>query len=182
MEILNDFSTSVVKAFDEIDENWRNYQGLVIAGTHSPHDVEMMIDKIKEARENGTPTLGICFGLNLILVEFARNVLRMKEANTLEVNKNTSYPIFVKLPQLRVGIREVNGRQESHWHNYFFNNKYRKLFEENGWKFIFSDDIMEIADYDKINNYKGCQFHPEYSSSFNNPHPILLNFLINAKK
>ena len=51
MLILNDFQTSIIKAFDEIDKNWRNYQGLVIAGTHTPHDVEMMIDKIREARK-----------------------------------------------------------------------------------------------------------------------------------
>ena len=71
MEILknnNDFFTSVHKALSEIDENWDDYPGLIIVGTHAPVDVEEKLKAIQEVRERGIPILGICFGMQLLLI------------------------------------------------------------------------------------------------------------------
>lgn len=180
MEILNDFNTSVRKAFDEIDPKWESYEGIVVCGTHSPHDVEEMIEKIRGARESGLPFLGICMGMELMLIEFARNVLKLENANTTEVDPVTPYPIFIQLPELRVGLREVCGRQESHWHNWAFNNRYRTMFEGADLWATYSGDIMEEVGY-KNGFYFGCQYHPEYQNSFDSPHPVLKKFLVYAK-
>ena len=102
MEILNDFNTTVKKALEEIDPNYQDYPGLVICGTHSPHDVEQMIEKIREAREYGTPFLGICFGHQLAAIEYARNVLGIKDATSEEFGKGNF--VVYKLPQLNVGL------------------------------------------------------------------------------
>src|SRR3990167_2716060 len=96
MEILNDFSTSVIRALSEIDKDWESYDGLVVCGTHSPHDVEMMIDKIRQARESGRPFLGICFGHQLAAIEYARNVLGIKDATSEEFGQGTF--VVKKLP------------------------------------------------------------------------------------
>src|SRR3990167_1004682 len=97
MEILNDFSTSVIRALSEIDKDWESYDGLVVCGTHSPHDVEMMIDKIRQARESRRPFLGICFGHQLAAIEYARNVLGIKDATSQEFYTPTmgSAPEFI---------------------------------------------------------------------------------------
>ena len=103
MEILNDFTASIIKSLDEIDNNWRNYNGLIVCGTHNPHDVEMMIDKIKNARENRVPFLGICFGFQLMLVEWMRR--EFPSANSAEIEPNAAPKVIVQLPEMRVGIR-----------------------------------------------------------------------------
>jgi CTP synthase (UTP-ammonia lyase) len=155
MQILNDFSTSVNKALSEIDPNWESYEGLVICGTHSPHDVEEMIAEITKARVNHTPFLGICFGHQLAAIEYARNVLGIKDATSEEFGKGTY--IVRKMPALRVGLH--NG--ESYWNNY-------EVDEEFKWK--------------KPEHFFTCQYHPEYQSSEGKPHPFLVKFLEYAKE
>ena len=154
MELLNDFTVSVEKALEEINSNWRNYDGLIIAGTHSPHDVEMMIDKIREARETGRPFLGICFGHQLAAIEYARNVLRIKDATSEEFGQGTF--VVKKLPELKVGLKDG----ESYWNNY----------------------EVDLPGWEKPKNFITVQFHPEYQSSKERPHPILKEFLKCSKE
>jgi CTP synthase (UTP-ammonia lyase) len=73
MVILNDLSTTVRRALEEIDPNYESYNGLVVCGTHNFHDVEMMIGEIKKARESGTPALLICAGHQLAWIEYCRS-------------------------------------------------------------------------------------------------------------
>ena len=118
-----DFSVSVEKALDEIDKDWRDYEGLIISGTHSPDIIDEKLEALKEAREKGTPALGICFGMQLMVIEYARSM--GLNANTTEIEE-TEHPVIHKLPKLRVGIFKVDwptfgSRMESHWHNYAFN-------------------------------------------------------------
>lgn len=150
MEVLNDddFSTSVRKSLDEIDENWRQYEGLLICGTHTPHDVEEMIAKISMARKTGLPTLGICFGHQLMAIEYARNVLGIKDATSEEFGTGTF--VVKKLPKLNVGLKHG----ESYWNNY---------------------EVAIKIEYPP--NFFSVQFHPEYQSSKDNPHPLLKEFL-----
>ena len=153
MEVLNDFNTSLEKAFDEIDVRWREYDGLVICGTHSPHDVEGMILLISEARKSGRPFLGICFGHQLAAIEYARNVLGIKNATSEEFGSGEF--VVKKLPSLRVGLHEG----ETYWNNY------------------------EVTiDWKKPENFITVQYHPEYQSSKDKPHPILVQFLNLCRK
>lgn len=154
MLVLNDFNTSVRKALSEIDPKWESYEGLVICGTHSPekHDIEHQINEIRDARVNGIPLLGICFGHQLVAVEYARNVRGIQDACSEEWGKGTY--VVKKLPQLKVGL--FNG--ESYWHNYEVKIK-----------------------WENPKHFFTCQYHPEYQSSKKNPHPLLVNFLEYAR-
>ena len=152
MEILNDFTTSIIKAFDEIDEHWRDYKGLVVAGTHSFHDTEMMIQKIKEAKEKGLPTLLICAGHQLGAIEWAR-ANGIQDATSEEFGKGTF--VVKKRNKLKVGLHEG----ESWWSNY-----------------------EVVIDWNIPDNFISVPFHPEYQSSKEKPHPLLVKFLNNAKQ
>lgn len=177
MEIYGDYQTSVIKALTEIDKNWRNYKGLIICGSHNPCDIEFLINKIKEARENNIPFLGICWGMQLMIIELFKNIFNFNDANTEELEPNSNHLIFIKLSKVRVGIQKVNGKNESHWHNYVFNNKYRNILNKDYLHILFEDDILEYASNKNNSFFKGVQYHPEYNSSSDNPHPILKEFL-----
>src|SRR3990167_2573481 len=118
MDILGDFKTSLTKSLDEIDPLWKAYHGLIVAGTHSPKNADELLGKIKTARERNKPFLGICFGFQLMLIEYARNVRKIQEANTTELDEDTPWAVFTKLPETRTGAFPVtmNGikRLESH--------------------------------------------------------------------
>lgn len=159
MEIYNSFQTSVKKALDEIDVNWPKYRGLIICGTHSPKDWNKQVDIIKKVREDGLPFLGICFGHQLAAIEFARNVLGIKDATSEEFGEKGEL-IVKKLPELNVGLNIHDG--ESYWNNYKVVDGFDSI-----WK--------------KKENFITCQYHPEYQSSKDNPHPLLVKFLKYAK-
>lgn len=155
MRILNDFTTSVEKALGEIDPKWRDYNGLIICGTHSPVELvaEAMIEDIKEARENGTPFLGICFGHQLAAIEYARNVMGIKDATSEEFGVGTY--IVKRRPELKVGLHDG----ETYWNNY-----------------------EVVIDFFNPEHFVTSQYHPEYQSSKDNPHPLLVKFLDLCKK
>lgn len=165
MEVLNDFNTSVEKALSEIDENWKSYPGLIVCGTHSPRDWEEQIRLIMCAREDKLPFLGICFGHQLAAIEYARNVLNQKNATSQEFfgefhhSYMTDYLVVKRKDGLKVGLHDG----ESYWNNY----EVKEGFEDI-WK--------------KIPNFITVQYHPEYQSSKDNPHPILVEFLKHARE
>ena len=151
MEVLGDFVTSVKKAFDEIDSKWESYGGLVICGTHAPRveEVEKMIQRIEQARKSGIPFLGICHGHQLAAIEYARNVLLIKDATSEEYGHGTF--VVKKRSDLKVGLHEG----ESYWNNY----------------------EVVLEGWDKPKFFFTTQSHPEYQSSIDLPHPLLVNFL-----
>lgn len=172
MEILNDFNTSVEKALSEIDPNWKNYEGLIVCGTHSPHDYEEQILKINRARETHVPVLGICFGHQLAAIEYARNVLNRLEATSEEFPARyrslpgghiatvvEEYIVKKRKDGLKVGLHDG----ESYWNNYEVIDGFESI-----WK--------------KADNFITVQYHPEYQSSIDKPHPILVKFLEYAKR
>ena len=164
MEVLNDFNTSVEKSLSEIDENWRNYEGLIVCGTHSPKNWEEQIEKIKKAREGELPYLGICFGHQLAAIEYAVNVLGNKYATSEEFlttieeqwNRDGKNDFVVKKRKegLKVGLHDG----ESFWNNYEIVEGFESI-----WK--------------KAPNFITVQYHPEYQSSISSPHPILVKFI-----
>lgn len=177
----NDFITSVEKAFKEIDKNWEKYAGLVVVGSHKPQKVAEKIGALKAARESGIPTLGICLGMQLMAVEYAVNVLDRPDATSEEFGRGAY--VVKKLPELRVGIKEVDGRHESHWHNFAFNNAWKESFVKSGWNITSAQDsIAEIMRLRELPFYVGTQFHPEYQSSKQDPHPLLKEFITSCKK
>lgn len=153
MILFNDFNTTMEKALTEIDPNWREYEGIVICGTHSPQNPEQQIEEIRNARENGIPLLGICFGYQLAAIEYARNILGVKDATSEEFGKGTL--VVRKRPELKVGLHEG----ESWWSNY---------------------EVVIRVDFPR--NFFCVPFHPEYQSSKEKPHPVLISFLEYAKR
>lgn len=181
MEIIkndNDFFTSVEKAMDEIDLKWRDYNGLMIVGSHAPENVEEKIQAIRTARVENKPVLGICLGMQLMAVEFARSILGIDDATSEEFGHGTH--IVTKLNKLRVGMYNVDSwwatQGESHWHNYALNMSYANDLSK-FWDIAVTDGVAEIMRLRGNKFHVGVQFHPEYQSSKNKPHPLLEHFL-----
>ena len=166
--------------------------------------VEGKIVAVKYARENQLPFFGICLGMQMAVIEFARNVLGFKDANSTEMNPGTTNPVIdlleaqKKVTQqggtIRLGSYPCNFAEytkawesykhkeinERHRHRYEFNNEYLQDFEKAGM--IASGinpegglvEIVEIKDHPW---FVGVQFHPEYKSTVANPHPLFVNFV-----
>jgi CTP synthase (UTP-ammonia lyase) len=148
MEILGEFTTSLKRALEEIDPNWESYEGVVICGTHAPKDVEKLISRITEARKSHTPYLGICHGHQLYAIEYARTVKGIKDATSEEFGNGTF--VVKKRSELKVGLHDG----ETYWNNY------------------------EVAiEIEKPDFFLTTQSHPEYQSSIDKPHPLLIKFL-----
>jgi CTP synthase (UTP-ammonia lyase) len=154
MSILGDFTTTVEKALNEIDAHWRDYPGLIICGSHTPRDSERYIELIKGVRENGMPYLGLCYGHQLASIEYARNVLGIKDATSEEWGKGT-FVVKKRQDGLKVGHHDG----ETYWNNYEVN----------------------LPNWEKPINLFTSQFHPEYQSSIDKPHPLLVDFITFAK-
>lgn len=159
MEFFGEFDTSVKRAFEEIDPNYNDYDALVICGSHSPQpeEIDMLLEKIKDARETGRPFYGECFGHQLCAIEYARNKMGIIDATSEEWGKGTF--VVKKLPELNVGLK--NG--QSYWNNY---------------KVI--DGVMRK--WNRPKHFFTAQYHASYQSSLGNFHPLILEFINYARK
>ncbi len=184
--------------------------GILIAPGFGARGIEGKLTAIKYARENKIPLLGICFGMQMAAIEFARNVLGWKDAHSTELDPDTPYPVIDLLPEqlekkylggtMRLGGKKIQlfenskifeaytGKPsiyERHRHRYFFNEKYREVFENAGMKVTAVDqesgltEAMELQDHPW---FVAVQFHPEYQSTVDNPHPLFIAFIQNAYK
>lgn len=186
------------------DEKLKGYDGILVAPGFGHRGIEGKIEAIRYARENNIPFLGICLGMQCAVVEFARNVLGLKGAHSTEMDADTPYPVIDMMEEqktimekggtMRLGIylcrikegtkssgiyleKEVN---ERHRHRYEFNNKYLAEFEKAGMiasgKNIQRNlvEIMELRDHPW---FIGVQFHPEYRSTVDSPHPLFVQFI-----
>ena len=154
MKIFGDYQTSLKKALGEIDQDYMNYDALVIAGSHTPKEPEFVIDLIKEYREAGKPIYAECYGHQLCAIEYARSILGIKDATSEEWGNGT-YVVKKRKEGLKVGLHSG----ESYWNNY------------------------EVAiDFYKPKNMITAQFHASYQSSKENPHPLLVSFIELCKK
>ena len=173
---LTDFSTSLERALDEIDPDWRDYPGTIVFGTHTFENYDEKMKLVKKAREKKTPFLGECGGLQMAVVEYARNVLGL-DADTTELKPNTPEPVITKLPKLRVGIRNVQGRWESFWHNYTVNSDYFLRLNKDWEITLDSENIAAVMRLRDHPFFVGMQFHAGYNSTASDPHPILKEFI-----
>jgi CTP synthase len=177
--------------------------GILVPGGFGESGVENKIRAIKYARENNIPYLGICYGMQLMAIEFARNVLKIKDATTQEIDPDNKYPHIVHIIDdketklggtMRLGdydgiitkgtraekVYKSTKFTERHRHRYEINTKYRKDFEKNG--FVFSGTsgnnvYMEIAEITDKKFYLGVQYHPELNSTIFTPNPSILAFV-----
>jgi CTP synthase len=182
----------------------KNAKGILVAPGFGERGIEGKIKSIQYARENNIPFLGICLGMQCAVIEFARNILGLENANSTEISLKTPNPV-IDLMEGQKGITEKGGTMrlgaypctiksgskaeavykstqisERHRHRYEFNNEYLKAFEDHGMcpTGINPDsnlvEIMEIPDHKW---FVGVQFHPEYKSTVVNPHPLFVNFV-----
>jgi len=180
----SDFFTSVYKALEEIDPDFEKYTGLLCVGSHFPAQIQEKIENIRRAREENVPFLGICFGMQLAAIEYARNVLGIVDATSEELAEGGTH-VIKKMPELRVGVRLVcwdgSCRMESHWHNYNFNKDFERFYKDN-WEMAFMDGVLEVMKLKNHPFFVGIQFHPEYQSSRKMPHPLLKEFIKACRK
>lgn len=182
---------------------------ILVPGGFGNRGIEGMILAVQYARENRIPYFGICLGMQMAVVEFARNVCGMKKANSSEFDLQTEYPVIDLLPEQRnvrdkgasmrlgawpcivaedsfafdaYGQKEIS---ERHRHRYEFNNDFKKKLTDQGLCItgVSPDgtlaEIVEIKDHPW---FLGCQFHPEFKSQPTNPHPLFRSFIEAALK
>ena len=181
--------------------------GLVVPGGFGVRGIEGKLNAIRYARENNLPFLGLCLGMQCAVIEYARHVVGLKDANSMEFNEGTPYPVIdIMLEQknienmggtmrlgkydcvLKKGTKaydaygKVKTISERHRHRYEVNNEYKEQIEKAGLVFSgMSPDgqLCEIVEYPKNDWFVACQFHPEFKSRPEHPHPLFAG-LINA--
>jgi len=188
----------------DVENYFKGLDGLVIPGGFGDRGIEGKVLAAKYARENKLPYFGLCLGMQIAAIEFARNVLGLTDANSSEFDEATKNPIIAIMEEQK-GIAEKGGTmrlgsyecklkegskaraaygsdsvRERHRHRYEFNNKYCEAFEKNGFNIVGTNpkrnlvEILELRDHPW---YVGVQFHPEFLSKPNKPHPLFANFI-----
>ncbi|XP_072404088.1 CTP synthase 1b isoform X4 [Chiloscyllium punctatum] len=192
-------------------EAWQNLcsaNGVLVPGGFGFRGTEGKILAIAWARRQKKPFLGVCLGMQLAVVEFARNALNWSDANSTEFNPNTKYPVVIDMPEhnpgemggtMRLGkrktiLKEKNSVlrrlykdcdyiEERHRHRYEVNPEMRSNFEEKGFRFVGQDvegERMEIIELDEHPYFVGVQYHPEFTSRPMKPSPPYLGLMLAA--
>lgn len=187
-----------------IAEQMSGLEGILVAPGFGSRGISGKIETVKYARENNIPFLGICLGMQCAVIEFARNVLGWPEAHTTEIVEDCKVPV-INLMSEQKNIEDMGGTMrlgaytclltpgsnvsraygtdkisERHRHRYEFNNEFLEAFEESGMKATGKNpdtglvEVVEIPDHPW---FVGVQFHPEYKSTVDNPHPLFVAFV-----
>ncbi|KKS69203.1 MAG: CTP synthetase, partial [Candidatus Daviesbacteria bacterium GW2011_GWA2_42_7] len=189
-----------------------NYQGIIVPGGFGSRDIEGKLSAIKYCRENKVPYLGLCYGMQLAVVEYARHILKMDDANTTEVDPETKNAVIHIMPDqkkkllardygatMRLGawdcllqkgslVKKLYGKSkisERHRHRYEFNNEFVDKFLTNGMRISGASSdgkLVEVIELLDHPFFVGTQFHPELKSRPLEPHPLFLGFLKAASK
>ena len=206
VQVINIHSENITEG--NVEETLAGLDGLLVAPGFGHRGIEGKIIAVKYARQHRMPFFGICLGMQMAAIEFARNVLGMKDAESTEMNPNTAVPVIdmmedqkkvtAKGGTMRLGAYPCEIREgslayeiygtthisERHRHRWEFNNHYLKKFEDAGMIATGMNpetSLVEIMEYTKHPFFIGVQFHPELKSTVENPHPIFVNFIKAAK-
>ncbi len=195
-------SEHVTKA--NLEKIFKGVSGILVPGGFGMRGIEGKLEAIQFARDKKIPFFGICLGMQCAAIEFARNVLGWKGANSSEFNKKTPYPVISLLEEqenvenlggtMRLGAYPCTLKKntkaaeayktseisERHRHRYEFNNKYREEFQEKGMKFSGlspNGKLVEMVEIEDHPWFVACQFHPEFKSKPDRAHPLFREFV-----
>ena len=188
-----------------VAEKLEGLQGIVVCPGFGQRGIEGKIIAAEYTRTHDIPTFGICLGMQMMVIEFARNVLGYKDANSSEMDEKTPHNVIDMMEEqknitqmggtMRLGAYEcelVKGSKtyeaygeetlikERHRHRYEFNNAYKNEYETKGMKCVGINpdaDLVEIVEIPEKKWYIGTQFHPEYTSTVLHPHPLFMSFI-----
>ena len=199
-----------------VAEKLKGLAGIVVCPGFGQRGIEGKIIAAEYTRTNDIPTFGICLGMQMMVIEFARNVLGYKDANSMEFASDSQHPTattqhpVIDMMEEQKNITEMGGTmrlgayecelvkgsrvyeaygeetliKERHRHRYEFNNKYQEEYEAKGMKCVGINpdaNLVEIVEIPEKRWYIGTQFHPEYSSTVLNPHPLFMSFIKECK-
>ena len=189
---------------NDVDSKLGMMDGVIIAPGFGKRGIEGKLVALKWCREHDVPTFGICLGMQCMVIEYARNVLGLKGANSVEMDSATPYPVIDmmeeqktisnkggtmrlgaydcefsegSIPAKAYGKRKVS---ERHRHRYEFNEKYREEFERKGLKCVGinpATKLVEVVEGENKRWFVGTQYHPEYQSTVLNPNPLFESFM-----
>ena len=209
---VNECKVNVIPIHSESLENesvdfkqlFKDMDGILVAPGFGERGIEGKLKAIQYVRENKIPFFGICLGMQCAVVEFANNVLNIKDAASTEVNPKTKNPIIDLMPEqkkitqkggtMRLGaysceipkgtkafeIYQNTKISERHRHRYEFNNEYLERLEKGGLKISgknLDTNLVEIVELEQHPWFVGVQFHPELKSTVENPHPLFVHFV-----
>ncbi len=206
----NETKVNVVSVHSEyldannVAEKLAGLDGILVAPGFGERGIEGKIEAVRYAREKNLPFLGICLGMQMAVIEYSRNVVGLKNANSTEMNNGTPHPV-IDLMEEQKTITEKGGTmrlgswacdlktnslahkiyhnskiQERHRHRYEFNGDYLERLENAGLKATGTNPetgLVEIIEIEKHPFFIGVQFHPEYKSTVANPHPLFVSFV-----
>ena len=211
----NEVKVNVVSIHSEfineatIENKIANLDGVLVAPGFGERGIEGKIDAVRYAREHNLPFLGICLGMQMAVIEYARNVLKLKNANSTEMDPSTPHPVIDLMEEqknithkggtMRLGAWDcelkkdsiadkVYGRpviSERHRHRYEYNNKYKTELEAAGLASTGINPetkLVEIIEIPEHPWFVGVQYHPEYKSTVASPHPLFVAFVKAAKE
>lgn len=194
---------------DNIEDHLSGLDGILVAPGFGSRGIEGKIEAVQFARESQTPFLGICLGMQCAVIEYARNVLGWENAHSTEISKRCEKPVIDLMEEqksitnlggtMRLGsyaceltedsnIAQAYGTlqiEERHRHRFEFNSQYLENFEENGMKATGKNPetgLVEVVEIPSHPWFIGAQFHPEYKSTVENPHPLFTAFVKAALK
>ena len=189
---------------ENVKEMLKDCSGIIVPGGFGNRGIEGKIQTIKYVRENKIPFLGICLGMQMAVVEFARNVLKLKDANSEEFDEICenpvihimyeqkeitkkggtmrlgSYPCIIKKNSIAEKMYKTNEIHERHRHRFEYNNKYREIMEEKGLEISGTSpngQLVEIVEIKDHPYFIACQFHPEFKSRPNKPAPLFVGLV-----
>jgi len=205
-------SATVYEKYPQKLKELSKFDGIIVPGGFGKRGIEGKIRAIKYCRERKIPFLGLCLGMQLAVVEFARNVCGLKNAHSREFSSKTPYPVIDVMPEQRELLKEkkyggtmrlgeynckIDPRSlsfkaykkemvsERHRHRYELNNDFRDILEKKGMKIAGVNpekNLVEIIEITSHPFFVGCQFHPEFKSRPLNPHPLFKEFIKKAIK
>ena len=199
---------------ERIEENSAEYylgevDAIVVPGGFGNRGVNGKISAIKFARERKIPFLGLCLGMQCAVIEWARNILKLKDASSSELDPNSQNPVIHLLPEqqdivdlggtMRLGVypcrlqKDTIGKEvykedviyERHRHRYEFNNSYRQTFLDSGYKISGTSPDGRLVELIELSNHPyflACQYHPEFLSRPGKPHPLFQGLIRTCKR